>query len=89
MRVVVSTLEFGVNATDVEVVQGSLEALAAIAKFHHSAVASGAAGIAAAQGAVPSLPSHANQARTLLSCCPHCIEERSGSSHWYVQVEVC
>lgn len=50
MRVVLSTLEFGINATDVEVVQGSLEALAALAKFHHSAVASGAAGIAAAQG---------------------------------------
>ncbi|BDA40620.1 probable Exportin-4 [Coccomyxa sp. Obi] len=50
MRVVLSTLEFGINATDVEVVQGSLEALAALAKFHHSALASGAAGIAAAQG---------------------------------------
>lgn len=67
MRVVLSTLEFGINATDVEVVQGSLEALAALAKFHHSAVASGAAGIAAAQGAAFSSPAaQANQARI---CC--------------------
>ena len=52
MRVVLSTLEFGVNSTDLEVVQGSLEALAALAKCHHSAVASGANGIAAPQGAL-------------------------------------
>lgn len=51
MRTMLSTLEFGVNATDVEIVQGSLEALAAIAKCHHSAVALGAAGIASPQGA--------------------------------------
>ncbi|EIE26728.1 hypothetical protein COCSUDRAFT_46205 [Coccomyxa subellipsoidea C-169] len=50
MRVVLSTLEFGVNSTDLEVVQGSLEALAALASCHHSAVSSGADGIAAPQG---------------------------------------
>lgn len=55
MRVVLSTLEFGVNSTDLEVVQGSLEALAALASCHHSAVSSGADGIAAPQGALPTM----------------------------------
>jgi hypothetical protein len=50
MRMMLSALEYGLHAPDVEVVQESLEALSALAKAHYTAVASGLGGISSPQG---------------------------------------
>lgn len=52
MRALLSALEYGLAATEVEVVQASLEALAALARYHQAATAAGAPGIADAAGAM-------------------------------------
>lgn len=51
MRTLVSTLEFGVSALDLDVVQGSLEALASLARQHYLTVNGGRPGIATLEGA--------------------------------------
>lgn len=46
MRTLLSALEYGLAASEAEVVQASLEALAALARYHQAATAAGAPGIA-------------------------------------------
>jgi hypothetical protein len=46
MRTLLSALEYGLAAAEVEVVQASLEALAALARYHQAATAAGALGLA-------------------------------------------
>ncbi len=55
MRTLLTALEFGLGSIDTAVVQGSLEALAALARHHHAALSAGAAGVADAAGAFPCL----------------------------------
>ena len=56
MGTLVSTLEFGVSSLDLEVVQGSLEALASLARQHFLAVSQGRPGIATSQGRSRNIP---------------------------------
>ena len=50
MRTLVATLEYGVSALDLDVVQGSLEALASLARQHYLAVSAGRPGITTPDG---------------------------------------
>ena len=50
MGTLVSTLEVGVSALDLDVVQGSLEALASLSRQHYLAASEGRPGIATPQG---------------------------------------
>ena len=50
MGTLVSTLEFGVSALDLDVVQGSLEALASLSRQHYLAACEGRPGITTLQG---------------------------------------
>lgn len=50
MGTLVSTLEFGVSALDLDVVQGSLEALASLSRQHYLAACEGRPGINTLQG---------------------------------------
>jgi hypothetical protein len=50
MRTLVATLEYGVSALDLDVVQGSLEALASLARQHYLAVKAGRTGITTPDG---------------------------------------
>ena len=45
-----STLEFGVSALDLDVMQGSLEALASLSRQHYMAACEGRPGITTPQG---------------------------------------
>ena len=50
MGTLIGTLEFGVSALDLDVVQGSLEALASLARQHYLAACQGQPGIATPNG---------------------------------------
>jgi hypothetical protein len=50
MRALVATLEYGVAALDLDVLQGSLEALASLARQHYLAVSMGRPGITTPDG---------------------------------------
>ena len=47
------TLQWGVQASDLDVAQPSLEALAALARFHATALAAGAQGVGPLPGSFP------------------------------------
>ena len=51
MRTLVAALEFGVSSLDLDVLQGSLEALASLARQHYVATSRGQPGIISPQGA--------------------------------------
>ena len=51
MRTLVAALEFGVSSLDLDVMQGSLEALASLARQHYLAASRGQPGITSPQGA--------------------------------------
>ena len=50
MGTLIGTLEFGVSALDLDVVQGSLEALASLSRQHYLSACEGQPGIATPQG---------------------------------------
>ncbi len=51
MRTLVAALEFGVSSLDLDVMQGSLEALASLARQHYLTASRGQPGITSPQGA--------------------------------------